>query len=157
MTAVSEPCADEQVVVRDPRTGRVVGRYQAQSTAEVADVVAVARTASAWWGLQSFRYRREVLLTIKKTIARELDSFAGAISQETGKPDSDARLETILTVEYLDWAARNAERVLRPRKARVGVTVALQQISRHLHGISLGGVGVGYRPGYSIGHHHRLQ
>lgn len=60
--------------------------------------------------------------------------MASIISTETGKPSDDALLEVMLAVEHLDWAARNAQKVLRRRRVGAGLISANQSAS------------VGYRP-----------
>ena len=60
--------------------------------------------------------------------------------EETGKPLDDAKLEIILAVLHIDWAARHARRVLRPRRVRSGL-LALNQVST-LEYLPLGVIGV---------------
>jgi acyl-CoA reductase-like NAD-dependent aldehyde dehydrogenase len=62
------------------------------------------------------------------------------VHTETGKPLADAQLEILLAVVHIDWAARNAHRVLRPRRVRPGL-VAFNQAAT-LEYQPLGVVGV---------------
>ncbi len=48
--------------------------------------------------------------------------------EETGKPLDDAKLEIILAIVHIDWAARHARRVLRSRRVRSGLA-AINQAS----------------------------
>ncbi|MBW0011001.1 MAG: aldehyde dehydrogenase family protein, partial [Pseudonocardiales bacterium] len=57
----------------------------------------------------------------RRALTRRIDELAGLITAETGKPRDDARLECVLVVAHLDWAARNAERVLRRRRVGPGL------------------------------------
>ncbi|SUE13295.1 aldehyde dehydrogenase [Rhodococcus gordoniae] len=98
----------------DPRDGTTLGQYRITGAAEVAATVERARSAARWWDEIGFRGRRDVLLEFKKAIAGEADSLASLISAETGKPHDDGFIEVMLTVEHLDWAARNASKVLGP-------------------------------------------
>jgi acyl-CoA reductase-like NAD-dependent aldehyde dehydrogenase len=108
----------------DPATGDVVGEYPIAGRTEVEEAVARAREAAAWWaGLQAGDRKRH-LLTWKRTLAQRADELAQVIRRETGKPLADAGLEVMLAVEHLDWAARHANRVLRPRKVRSGALAA---------------------------------
>jgi len=88
--------------------------------------LASARTAAIWWGALDFGERRARLLAWKHAIAARSDELAVVISEETGKPVGDALLEIMLAVEHLDWAARNASRVLRRRRVRSGLLAADQ-------------------------------
>ena len=54
--------------------------------------------------------------------------LAQLVHEETGKPLDDAKLEIILAIVHIDWAARHARRVLRPRRVRSGLA-AINQAS----------------------------
>ena len=75
-----------------------------------------------------------MLGNFRAAIATHAESMAAIISAETGKPSDDALLEVMLAVEHLDWAARNAQKVLRRRRVGAGLISANQSAS------------VGYRP-----------
>nr|WP_280523920.1 aldehyde dehydrogenase family protein [Actinoplanes regularis] len=92
--------------------------------ADVAAAVSQAREAAAWWSGLSFQDRGTRLLRWKRHLAAHCDGLADVIRAETGKPHGDALLEVMLAVEHLDWAARNARRVLRRRRVRSGLLAA---------------------------------
>ncbi|HEX2300532.1 MAG TPA: aldehyde dehydrogenase family protein, partial [Pseudonocardiaceae bacterium] len=108
----------------DPRTGEVVGQHRIFDEAAVRDTVGRARQAAAWWAGLGFAERKRRLLAWRSRLARRIDELAGLISAETGKPLDDARLECVLVVAHLDWAARHAERVLGRRRVRSGLLMA---------------------------------
>jgi acyl-CoA reductase-like NAD-dependent aldehyde dehydrogenase len=108
----------------DPRTDEVVGYHQVDDEAEVCAAVVRAREAAAWWGGLGFAKRRRRLLSWRSRLTRQIDELAGLITAETGKPRDDAWLEWVLVVAHLDWAARNAERVLRRRRVGSGLLMA---------------------------------
>jgi acyl-CoA reductase-like NAD-dependent aldehyde dehydrogenase len=112
----------------DPRTGEVVGYHQVDDEAAVRAAVIRAREAAVWWGGLGFAGRRRRLLSWRSALTRQIDELAGLITAETGKPWDDARLECVLVVAHLDWAARNAERVLRRRRVGSGLLM-LQEAS----------------------------
>lgn len=112
----------------DPRTGEVVGYHQVDDEAAVRAAVVRAREAAVWWGGLGFDGRRRRLLSWRSRLTRRIDELAGLITAETGKPWDDARLEWVLVVAHLDWAARNAERVLRRRRVGSGLLM-LQEAS----------------------------
>jgi acyl-CoA reductase-like NAD-dependent aldehyde dehydrogenase len=105
----------------DPRTGEVVGHHQVYDEAAVRAAVDCARKAAQWWGALGFTGRRRRLLAWRSALTRQIDELAELITAETGKPQDDARLECVLVIMHLDWAARNAERVLRRRRVRSGL------------------------------------
>ncbi|MGH3699583.1 MAG: aldehyde dehydrogenase family protein [Pseudonocardiaceae bacterium] len=112
----------------NPRTGEVVGYHQVDDEAAVRAAVVRAREAAAWWGGLGFAQRRRRLLSWCSALTRRIDELAGLITAETGKPRDDARLECVLVVAHLDWAARHAKRVLRRRRVGSGLLM-LQEAS----------------------------
>ncbi|MGH3915971.1 MAG: aldehyde dehydrogenase family protein [Pseudonocardiaceae bacterium] len=112
----------------DPRTGEVVGQYPVDDEVAVRAAVVRAREAAMWWGGLGFAERRRRLLTWCSQLTRRLDELAVVISAETGKPLDDALMEGVLVVAHLDWAARNAKRVLGRRRVRSGLLMA-QELS----------------------------
>jgi acyl-CoA reductase-like NAD-dependent aldehyde dehydrogenase len=102
----------------DPRTGEVVAYHPVDDEAAVRAAVARAQPAAEWWRNLGFAQRRRRLLSWCSALTRQVDELAELICAETGKPRDDARLECVLVIAHLDWAARNAERVLRRRRVR---------------------------------------
>ena len=110
----------------DPRDGSVIAEYPIAGEEEVALAVERARAASRWWAAQGPRGRREWLLEYKRAIASRAQELASLISAETGKPDEDATLEVMLAVGHLEWAAKNADKVLRRRSVSAGLLMSNQ-------------------------------
>ncbi|MFE7032594.1 aldehyde dehydrogenase family protein [Streptomyces sp. NPDC057621] len=123
------PRPADTFTVRSPATGDPVGEHPVHGPEEVARAVERARTAAAGWAALPAAHRRAHLLRWKHTLASSLDTVAGTIAAETGKPHGDAVLEVVLTLEHLNWAARNADRVLRRRRVRSGLLAANQRSS----------------------------
>ena len=86
--------------------------------------MARARQAAAWWAGLGFDGRRRRLLAYKALLARRSGELVDLIHRENGKPAADAFVEVLLAVEHLDWVARKAERVLRPRRAASTLVLA---------------------------------
>jgi acyl-CoA reductase-like NAD-dependent aldehyde dehydrogenase len=112
----------------DPRTGEVVAYHQVDDDAAVRAAVVRAREAAAWWDGLGFAERRRRLLAWRGVLTRRIDELAGLITEETGKPRDDARLECVLVVAHLNWAARHAEKVLRRTRVASGLLM-LQEAS----------------------------
>ncbi len=119
---------DHRFASIDPRTGEVVAYHQVDDEVAVRAAVLRAREAAAWWGGLGFAERRRRLLSWRSALTRRIDELAALITAETGKPRDDARLECVLVVAHLDWAARHAEKVLRRRRVASGVLM-LQEAS----------------------------
>ncbi|MBS3693372.1 aldehyde dehydrogenase family protein [Rhodococcus qingshengii] len=131
----TDPRSDDHTFASlDPRNDSVVAQHPIADQREIEKAVAAARTASKWWDQLGFQGRRKVLGNFRAAIATHAESMAAIISAETGKPSDDALLEVMLAVEHLDWAARNAQKVLRRRRVGAGLISANQSAS------------VGYRP-----------
>src|SRR6266540_574478 len=99
-----------------PATGEVVGTFPVDGPEQVAAAVERAREAARWWGGLGFAGRERRLLALKGLLARRTEEICDLIHLENGKPHDDAFIEVLLAVEHLDWAARKAARVLRPRR-----------------------------------------
>jgi len=96
----------------NPATGEVVGVFPNTSAKEVNEVVARAKVAAERWASLGFRARYLILRSWASLLTREIDNAAHLIHRETGKPLSDATLETALAIEHISWAGKFAPRVL---------------------------------------------
>ncbi|KXP14111.1 aldehyde dehydrogenase [Tsukamurella pseudospumae] len=109
------------LISTDPRTGAEVARFPVADAATVIEAVDAAREAAAWWGDLAPKARRSWLLRFRAELSRRAEELAAVISAETGKPTDDALLEVMLAVVHIDWAAKNAEKVLGRRKVPSGL------------------------------------
>jgi acyl-CoA reductase-like NAD-dependent aldehyde dehydrogenase len=112
----------------NPATGEVLATFPEHGRREVDAAVAAAREAAAWWAGLGWNGRRLRLLAWKSYLVRYMGRLAQLMHEETGKPLDDAKLEIILAIFHIDWAARHARRVLRPRRVRSGLA-AINQAS----------------------------
>jgi acyl-CoA reductase-like NAD-dependent aldehyde dehydrogenase len=124
----------------NPATSEVIATFPVFGQAEVNDAVERARGAAAWWAGLSWKDRQARLLAWKSYLTRYIARLAELVHTETGKPLADAKLEIVLAIVHIDWAARNARKVLGPRRVRSGLT-ALNHAS-YLEYEPLGVIGV---------------
>ncbi|MFI9588861.1 aldehyde dehydrogenase family protein [Nonomuraea sp. NPDC052265] len=124
----------------NPATGEVVGSHPKHDAQAVHEAVARAGTAAEWWAALPPGERRRRLLDYKAVIARRLRELAALVHEETGKPVGDATLEIVLAVTHLDWAARNAAKVLGRRRVATGMLGL--NLAATLEYLPLGVVGV---------------
>ncbi|GGU98011.1 aldehyde dehydrogenase family protein [Actinomadura sp. LOL_016] len=124
----------------NPATEEVVAEYPIHDESAVAAAIDRAREASRWWGELGRRERRLRLLNVKGALARNLNRMAEIIHQETGKPIADAQLETIMAISHLDWAARNAQKVLGPRTVFPGMMAINQKCTLEYQPLGVVGV-----------------
>ncbi len=124
----------------NPATSEVIATFPVCGEDEVTEAVDHAQHAAAWWASLPAKDRQTRLLAWKSHIIRYIGRLAELVHNETGKPLADAQLEILLAVVHIDWAARHARRVLRPRRVRSGL-VAINQAAT-LEYQPLGVVGV---------------
>ncbi|HTS98233.1 MAG TPA: aldehyde dehydrogenase family protein [Streptosporangiaceae bacterium] len=110
----------------NPATSEVIATFGVFGADDVAEVVEHAHQAASWWAGLSWKDRQARLLAWKSHITRYIGRLAELVHTETGKPLADAQLEILLAIVHIDWAARHARRVLRPRRVRSGL-VAINQ------------------------------
>jgi acyl-CoA reductase-like NAD-dependent aldehyde dehydrogenase len=145
MTATDAPAAGVSGVPAtfeslDPRTGDVVGTHRVHDAAAVEAAVARAQSAAEWWDGLGHAERRRLLGEWRKVLVRKLDDLAHVVSEETGKPLDDARLELVLAIDHLDWAAKHAGKVLGRRRVAPGLLMRNQAASVTYRPIGVVGV-----------------
>ncbi|TDD07295.1 aldehyde dehydrogenase family protein [Nonomuraea deserti] len=124
----------------NPATGEIVGSHPNQAPEAVHQAVGRAEEAARWWAAIGAAERRRRLLDHKAVVTRELRALAKLVHEETGKPVGDATLEIVLAITHLDWAARNAAKVLGRRRVATGM-IGLN-LTATLEYLPLGVVGV---------------
>jgi succinate-semialdehyde dehydrogenase/glutarate-semialdehyde dehydrogenase len=110
--------ADGELISTSPTTGEEVARFPVATEADVAAAVATAREAGVWWEGLGHAERTRRLLRFRSLLTQRIPELAGLMTAEGGKPRIDATLEVFVTVEHIAWAARNARKVLGPRRVR---------------------------------------
>jgi succinate-semialdehyde dehydrogenase/glutarate-semialdehyde dehydrogenase len=144
MTATRTPglpyTEDGLLVSTSPGTGTEVGRVPVADEAAVTAAVAHAREAATWWAALGYDGRKQRLLRWRALLVHRIEELAELTHRETGKPVGDAVVEAGGAIEHIDWDARNARRVLRPRKTRTRLVLA--EHAGHLEYLPYGVVGV---------------
>ena len=144
MTATRTPgmplITDGVLISTNPVTGAEAGRVPVAGEAAVRETVARAHEAARWWAGLGFDGRRVRLLGWRALLAERIEELADLTHLETGKPVADAVVEASAAIEHVDWAARNARRVLGPRRTKTRLLLA--EHSGHLEYQPLGVVGV---------------
>ncbi|SCF09624.1 aldehyde dehydrogenase family protein [Micromonospora mirobrigensis] len=144
MTAVHVPGAPAisagQLVSTSPATGAEAGRVPVTDPPDVTAAVDRARAAGQWWAGLGFTGRRERLLRWRSLLAQRIEQLAQLVHDEGGKPVADAIVEITTAIEHIDWAARNAGRVLGPRRVRSRLILA--EFAGHLEYQPYGVIGV---------------
>jgi acyl-CoA reductase-like NAD-dependent aldehyde dehydrogenase len=124
----------------NPATGEVLAVFPVHGRREVDAAVAAGRPAADWWASLGWTGRRVRLLAWKSHLARYLGRLAQLVHEETGKPLDDAKLEIILAILHIDWAAKHARPALRARRVHSGLVA--MNLSASVEYQPLGVVGV---------------
>ncbi|GIM91537.1 aldehyde dehydrogenase family protein [Paractinoplanes toevensis] len=144
MTATHVPgvpvIEDGVLISTNPATGAEAGRVPVADEKAVVVAVERAREAGLWWQSLGFDGRKDRILRWRSLIVQRFEELAQLTTLETGKPNADAIVEAVAAVEHLDWAGRNAKRVLGPRKVRTRLLLA--EHAGHLEYQPYGVVGV---------------
>jgi acyl-CoA reductase-like NAD-dependent aldehyde dehydrogenase len=122
------PRSTETFDTLNPATSEVIATFPVSGESEVTEAVARAHEAAIWWAGLGWKERQRRLLQWKSHLTRYIARLAELVHTETGKPLADAKLEILLAIVHIDWAARHARKVLGPRKVRSGL-VAINQAS----------------------------
>src|SRR5690606_16860431 len=117
MTAATDNRTFDSV---NPATGATVGTHPIHDAAAVRRAVKAGQEAAAWWAGLGYAERKARLLAFASVVIRDIRQIARMVCEETGKPEGDAIVETAFTVVHIDWVARNARRVLGPRRVFTG-------------------------------------
>ena len=102
--------------------------------------VAGARSAAELWSGLGFTGRKKILNAWASHLTKNIEEVAALISEETGKPISDSRLEATVAIGHLSWAAKNAEKVLATQSRPSGLLFS--NIRSKVERIPFGVVGV---------------
>jgi succinate-semialdehyde dehydrogenase / glutarate-semialdehyde dehydrogenase len=133
MTATRTPglptVEDGLLVSTNPATGEEVARVPIAGADDVAAAVERARAAAAWWTDLGVAGRRTRLLQFRSVLANRMPEITDLLHRECGKPVVEGVMETAAVIPHISWAARNARRVLGPRRVRAS-TVALEYSAR---------------------------
>ena len=142
MSAVLEAKGIEEIISINPATGAEVGRVPHMSPDEVKAAVTRSHAAFAIWKNTSFAARRALLMKAREVILSEMDEIAHLISAESGKPFGEAiAMEIAPVLDLMQFFARNAEKMLGPKRVGIGLYALLGRSSKIVYH-PLGVVGI---------------
>ena len=113
----------EEIISYNPATGEEFGRVENTSAEDVQAAVKKGREAFQTWRKTSFATRKKFIMKAREVILAEMDEIARLISDESGKPVAEAlSMEIAPVLDLMQYFARNAEKLLKPRKVGIGLT-----------------------------------
>lgn len=106
----------------NPANGEEIGAVKEFSADEVKGAVEKSRAAFQAWRETSFGERKKIVMRAREIILSEMDEIARLISDESGKPVAEAlSMEIAPVLDLMRHFARNAEKLLKPRKINIGL------------------------------------
>lgn len=133
---------ESEIVSINPATGEEVGRVPQNSREEVEAVVARSHDVFHKWKNTAFAMRKALVMRAREVILAEIDDIAHLISAESGKPVGEAiAMEIAPVLDLMQYFARNAERMLKPKKIGIGLYALLGRSSKIVYH-PLGVVGI---------------
>lgn len=131
-----------EIVSYDPATIIEIGRIKITSAEDVAGAVARSREVFHKWKTTTFAERKALVMKAREVILAEMDEIASLISRESGKPFGEAiAMEIAPVLDLMQWVARGAEKMLRPKRIGIGLYSLLGRSSKLVYK-PLGVVGV---------------
>ena len=123
MSAVlSFPTKTDEIISVNPATGAEIGRVKNVSADEVEKAVETGRAAFQTWRETSFATRKNFIMKAREIILAEMDEIALLISNESGKPVAESlSMEIAPVLDLMQYFAKNAEKLLKPRKIKIGL------------------------------------
>ena len=132
----------DETISYNPATGEEFGRVENTSAEDVKIAVESAREAFQIWRKTSFAERKKFIMKAREVILAELDEIALLISNESGKPVAEAlSMEIAPVLDLMQYFAKNAEKLLKPRKINIGLYATLGRTSKIVYQ-PLGVVGI---------------
>ena len=132
----------EEIISYNPATGEEFGRVENTSAEDVQAAVKKGREAFQTWRKTSFATRKKFIMKAREVILAEMDEIARLISDESGKPVAEAlSMEIAPVLDLMQYFARNAEKLLKPRKIGIGLYGLLGRVSKIIYQ-PLGVVGI---------------
>lgn len=133
---------DDLIISFDPATSEEIGRIAVTPAVDVEAAVVRSREVFHKWKTTSFGERKALVMKAREVILAEMDEIAHLISRESGKPFGEAiAMEIAPVLDLMQWAARGAEKMLRPKRIGIGLYSLLGRSSKIVYK-PLGVVGI---------------
>jgi acyl-CoA reductase-like NAD-dependent aldehyde dehydrogenase len=108
--------ARRSLTPRSPLTGEPAGTVTVTEPGDVEAVVRRSREAFPAWASLTHTARRPYLRALTRQVLHGMDRIADVIVAETGRNRGDALAEVVAVLTAMDYYARNAGRLLRPKQ-----------------------------------------
>ncbi|HET6344727.1 MAG TPA: aldehyde dehydrogenase family protein [Myxococcota bacterium] len=102
------------LIIMNPATEEVVRTLEEDTASSIAEKVGAARAAQRRWARTSLAERLDVLRRFQADLAAQRDDLAAILTQETGKPITQAKNEINATGPRVQFFLDHVEAVVRP-------------------------------------------
>jgi succinate-semialdehyde dehydrogenase/glutarate-semialdehyde dehydrogenase len=128
--------------VYNPATLEKVGEVANTDLSRIPEFFANARIAQKHWAALSFKQRKPHLLKMRDYIVDHAEELAEIVNKSNGKSRTDALITEVMPCALAaDWYAKNAGKVLQPKKVSTSSILFLNKKSLIAH-IPVGVVGI---------------
>ena len=97
--------------VDNPATGKIIGRVPSLGAGETERAIAAAEEAMKPWAARTAKDRAIVLRRYFDLIMARQDELAAILTEEQGKPLTEAKGEIAYAASFIEWFAEEAKRV----------------------------------------------
>lgn len=105
-----EGAAGRSLDVLNPATGESIGVVAHAEPADLDEALAAAARGFAVWRAKSAFERSAVLRRAAGLLRERLEALAATMTMEQGKPVAEAKMEILVSADFLDWCAEEAKR-----------------------------------------------
>jgi len=126
-----------QIEVENPANECVIGSIVDGTAQDASDAIEAAHRAQPAWAALPPVQRAKLVAKLALAVAAEAEILAKIITQEQGKPLSQARGEVDAVITFLNYAAENARRIEGDLIASDNVDEEIH-IRRHPYGVVVG-------------------
>lgn len=103
----------------NPLNGDVLAKYPLENLKEVDQKLALMRRGFVEWRETTIENRAKILTSLATVLRRQQTAMATMITQEMGKPITQARAEIEKCAMLCDWYAENGPRLLQDEPAKM--------------------------------------
>ena len=134
MSAVLKTDNANELVSYNPANGEEAGRVAIDIPDDVRAAVERSREVFHKWKTTTFAERKALVMQAREVILADIDGIAKLISAESGKPFGEAiAMEIAPVLDLMQWIARSAERMLKPRRVGIGLYGLLGRSSKIIY------------------------
>jgi len=132
-----EPDQVTRIQSLNPATRELLGEVAVTTPEALKTAIARAKSSQLEWGATSLKTRAEILVSLRKAMAREGKSLARLIANETGKTEWEGWIEVLQTMEHFRTVTASGPNVLKTERRSAGILKTKRAFVNYLpHGVA---------------------